>query len=89
MARDKRLLGAAKMFMLVYLSDGLVRQPVDFDKEILGDEVEVAVMVLLRGHEPAWNKTIFADALGELVEEGTINAWEDEHGWHYQYIVKE
>lgn len=85
MTEDKRLMGAAVMFMHVYLSDGKIRQPVDFDRELLGLDIVPAFVVLMAGGQPAWNKTIFCDALGELVEEGKVKAWKDDEGWHYQY----
>lgn len=77
---------AAKDFMLAYLSDGDIRQPADFDTDILGTELIIGALEIIRGQQPAWNKTIFCDALGELVEEGKVKAWNDIYGWHYQYI---
>jgi hypothetical protein len=76
---------AAKQFLLAYFADGKVRQPEHFDKEILGVDSFPAVLNILSGQEPAWNKTIFCDALGELVKEGKIKAWLEETGWYYQY----
>lgn len=84
---DKRLLGAANMFMRVYLSDGVARQPEDFDREILGETIFPASVAIAFGQLTPWNKTIFADALGDLVEEGSVKAWQDELGWHYQFIT--
>lgn len=80
------LLQAAKEFLLAYFSDGEIRQPEHFDRDILGADSLPAVIEMLRGEKPAWNKTIFCAALGELVEEKKIAAWENESGWHYQII---
>lgn len=79
------LLEAAKKFMLAYFEDGEIRQPEHFDRDILGVDSVPAVMEMLSGHLPPWNHTIFSTALGELVEEGKIKAWQDDAGWHYQY----
>lgn len=80
-----RVLAAAKLFMLFYLSDGVIRQPSDFDNDILRESIWPATLAILKGEQTVWNKTIFADALGDLIEEGMVDAWEDDRGWFYQY----
>lgn len=63
---EQRLINAAKVFMLEYMSDGKTRIPSDFDWDILGDS-EMMVFGM-----PRWNATPFFYALGELVDEGKI-----------------
>jgi hypothetical protein len=63
---EQRLINAAKVFMIEYMSDGKTRVPSDFDWDILGDS-EFMVFGL-----PRWNATPFFYALGELVEEGKV-----------------
>jgi hypothetical protein len=79
------LMAAAKDFLLVYFPDGSIKQPEHFDRDILGVDSFPAVMEILSGKEPAWNKSIFCEALGQLVEEGKIMFWMDEGGCKYQF----
>jgi hypothetical protein len=63
---EQRLINAAKVFMIEYMSDGKTRKPSDFDWDILGSS-EIMVFGL-----PRWNATPFFYALGELVDEGKV-----------------
>jgi hypothetical protein len=63
---EKKLIEAAKKFMMSYMSDGKTRKPSDFDWDILGDS-EIMVFGM-----PRWNATPFFYALGELVEDGKV-----------------
>jgi hypothetical protein len=74
----------AKDFLLAYFSDGSIKQPEHFDRDILGADPWDEAHKILLGEKPAWNKTIFADALGELIEEGKIKVWAEDTGWYYQ-----
>lgn len=86
---DHRILNAAKDFMLVYLGDGRVRRPTDFDQEILGTSLKTpgllgAADILLR-RSPPWQATVFCKALGALVDAGRVRAWQNDEGeWFYQ-----
>lgn len=64
----ERLIKPAKDFMIAYFRDGKVRQPTDFDSDILGG---TDTQFLVSGR-PKWNSTPFCIALGELVKEGVI-----------------
>jgi hypothetical protein len=81
---DGRIIMAAKEFMIEYLSDGQIKQPGNFDEDILGQPMIVGATQIVMGVQPSWNRTIFCTALGELVDEGKVKAWEDEKGWYYQ-----
>lgn len=63
---EQRLIDAAKVFMIEYMSDGKTRKPSDFDWDILGSS-EIMVFGM-----PRWNATPFFYALGELVDEGKV-----------------
>lgn len=82
------LLAAAKIFMLSYLEDGQIKQPSNFDEDILGQRVVIGFIDIMKGTIPAWNNTIFCTALGELIDEGKILAWQDKDGkgWMYQIL---
>lgn len=78
------LLSAAKVFLLSCFSDNQVYQPSDLDENILGG-LDVSGLLSFSG--PIWNRTIFCKALGDLVDEGKIKAWEDDRQWYYQLVV--
>lgn len=81
----RRLLDAAKVFLLECLSDKQIYTPCDFDKNILGLEgYKEGLKIIIEFKAPIWNGTIFCKALGELVDENKIEAWRDDEGWKYQ-----
>lgn len=84
----KNLHEAAKSFLLVLFSDGKERKPGDFDEEILGGiDIHFAASVMNNMIAvPRWNKTIFFEALGDLVEEGKIKYWKNKKGIHHYKI---
>lgn len=84
---DDRILAIACNFMRAYLSDGRIRQPSDFDGEILGRAYDASDLMLMRA--PAWNATVFCKALGQLVDAGEVRAWQNDDGeWFYQTVQR-
>jgi len=73
------LLQAAKLFMAAYFEDGERHIPSDFDEDILGG-LDLSV---LNSRTPRWNKTIFCQALTELIDEGKVGFEKTESGYEY------
>jgi len=85
MEKEGRLMDAAKVFLLAYFADGETRQPTDFDRDILGVDCMPAVLNIIRGTNPAWNDTIFCEALSQLIDEEKVQFWIDaDKGYMYR-----
>ena len=82
----KKLRNAAKVFLLIYFSDGKERNPSNFDEEILG---RFDILSVVYGDIPQWNNTPFFYALGKLVDENKIKHRQDSDGCHWYKLNKE
>lgn len=69
---EQRLINAAKVFMIQYMSDGKTRKPSDFDLDILGSSEIMVLSEMMVFGQPRWNATPFFYALGELIDEGKV-----------------
>ena len=79
MTEENRMLNLAKKWMIEYLGDGKVRMPSDFDEDFMGG---VDIMGCTGIVPMKWNGTPFFYALGELVNSGEVEYWQDESGYH-------
>lgn len=79
---ENKIKEAAKHFMLAYLSDGVRKQPSDFDRDIINDDGDIDFLF----GEPNWNGTPFYYALGDLVKEDKIKFEKDDKGEYWYWI---
>lgn len=71
-----------KEIIMDYLSDGKIRQPSDFDRDVTGVRVNPFMMY----SDPS--DTPFGHALRALIDEKKVKAWYDDDGWKYQVVIK-
>lgn len=74
---------AAKLFMLQWMGKEQTYNPSDFD-DIVGGMGGFPVC-----RTPSWNRSIFFDALGDLVEEKLVHYWLDADGCHWYKVANE
>lgn len=85
MSHKERVVRMCKVLLIEYFADGEAKQPSDLEDELIGG---CNYNALFMG-DSQWLRSPFRPALGALVDEGHIRAWEDGEGWHYQRAEKQ
>lgn len=73
----------ARKFMLGYIRAVGPCQPSDFDRDITGQDAGDAFAAVFERRGPDFNRTIFCNAMAELVGEGLVVAENKQDGWWY------